>query len=229
MPRKKKKTQPQPLEPLVPRFAFGKFRGRTVEEVMRVESTYLAWFVATIDGCEEIRAAIQAHPRVPAVWESYQECRRNQQQAVEWRQGQFSEPTIDNLCDELFNPDHDGEQPPVCTSSSPDQMFHGHEAAERLKIIKAVHYGKYVQSGENLYCDKAGDEVYRFQVREDGQEYEPWFVTPETDLSEVPSEILQEMDYQMSYCGEGDGDDRDAKFSETRKHIQAAMQQRSPS
>ena len=35
---RKKKTQPEPLEPLVPRFAFGKYKGRTVDEVMRVES-----------------------------------------------------------------------------------------------------------------------------------------------------------------------------------------------
>ena len=34
MPRKKK-SQPRQLEPLVPRIAFGKFKGRTVEEVMR--------------------------------------------------------------------------------------------------------------------------------------------------------------------------------------------------
>ena len=132
-------------------------------------------------------------------------------QKAEWQQGQFSPPTIDSLCDELF---------------------HGEETAERLKIIKEVHYGKYVQSGENLNCDKAGDERYRFQVCEEGpprREYEPWFVTPETDLSEVSSEILQEMDYQMSYCGESDGELRDAKFSETRKHVQRAMAKRSPS
>ena len=66
---RKKKPVSVPLEPLVPRFAFGKFRGRTVEEVMRVESTYLAWFVDQVDGCEELKEAIKAHPRFSAVRE----------------------------------------------------------------------------------------------------------------------------------------------------------------
>ncbi len=26
----------------------------------------------------------------------------------------------------------------------------------RLRIIQGIHYGAYVQSGENLICDKAG-------------------------------------------------------------------------
>ncbi len=73
---RKKKPMPDPLEPLVPRFAFGKFRGRTVDEVMRVESTYLAWFVDQVDGCEELKEAIMAHPRVPAARESYLTCRQ---------------------------------------------------------------------------------------------------------------------------------------------------------
>jgi hypothetical protein len=97
----------------------------------------------------------------------------------------------------------------------------------KLKITKTVHFGEYIQSGENLSCEKAGDERYCFQVCEDKGKFEPWFVTPETDLSDVPSEILREMDYEMSYCGETD--ERDAKFSETRKHIQRTMSQRSPS
>jgi hypothetical protein len=104
MPRKKRKPQPEPLEPLVPRFAFGKFRGRTVEEVMRVESSYLAWFVGKIEGCEELKEAIRAHPRFPAVWERYLEFRRKRQQA-EWQQGQFSKRTVDSLCEELFKPE----------------------------------------------------------------------------------------------------------------------------
>ena len=212
MPRKKK-SQPVQLEPLVPRFAFGKFRGRTVDEVMCVESTYLAWFVDQVEGCDELKEAIKAHPRFPTARESYLTCRQKIQQKGEWRQGQFSQPTIDSICDRLF-------------------YGPGAEGMSRLKIVKGLHYGDYVQSGENLSCEKAGDERYRFQVRDQTpprREYEPWFVTPETDLSEVPSEILQEMDYQMSYCGECDDESRDAKFSETRKHIQWAIAKRSPS
>jgi len=208
---RKKKSQPEPLEPLVPRFAFGKFRGRTVEEVMRVESTYLAWFAEEVKGCEELKEAIKAHPRFPAVRESYLESRRRRQEA-EWQKGRFSKPTIDGLCEELF---------------------HGNETDNmaRLKIVKGLHYGDCVQSGENLYCEKAGDEQYRFQVCDEGppcRQYEPWMVTPETDLSELSLEILEQMDVQMSYCGECE-ETRDAKFSETRKHVQRTISQRSPS
>ncbi len=205
MARRKKKPVPQPLEPLVPRFAFGKFRGRTVDEVMHVESDYAAWFVDQVEGCEEIKEAIRTHPRYPAVRDSYMESRRRRQEA-EWQKGRFSKPTIDGLCEELFRP----------------------EDMTKLKIVKGLHYGNYVQSGENLSCEKVGDEQYRFQVGEKGREYEPWTVTPSTDLSAVPSEMLQEMDHQMSYCGESE-EMRDAKFSETRKHVQWAISQRSPS
>lgn len=225
---RKKKPVPVPLEPLVPRFAFGKFKGRTVEEVMHVESTYLAWFVDQVDGCEELKEAIKAHPRFRAVQASHLESRRKRQQAVEWQQGQFSEPTIDSVCDELFRePGKVGEQPDALPPDEP--------AAEgtRLEIVQGWHYGDYVQSGENLYCDKAGEEVYRFRVCDQSppySKYEPWFVTPETDLSAVSLKILEEMDTQMYYCGECDDDEsRETKFSRTRKHIQGAISQRTPS
>ena len=214
MAKRRKKMKPEPPEPLVPRFAFGKFKGRTVEEVMRVESTYLAWFVDEVDGCEEMKDAIKAHPRFPAAQESYLESRRKRQQAVEWRQGQFSEPTIDSLRDELFQ--------------GPDVEY-----TARLEIVQGRHYGDYIQSGENLYCETAGEEQYRFRVCDQSpprRKYEPWFVTPETDLSGVPLDILEQMDTQMYYCGECDDDEsRATKFSETRKHIQRAMAERSPS
>ena len=108
MPRKKKllsEKPEKPLEPLVPRFTFGKFRGRTVEEVMRVESSYAAWFADKIDNCPELREAIKSHPLFPAAWERYLERQRRIQQNIEWKQGSFSQPTVDNLCDDLFNLD----------------------------------------------------------------------------------------------------------------------------
>jgi hypothetical protein len=91
----------------VPRFAFGKYRGHTVDEVMRVESSCLAWFLSKIEGCEELKEAIEAHPRFPAVRESWLECRRKREQQAEWRQGQFSQPTIDGVCEELFKPEEE--------------------------------------------------------------------------------------------------------------------------
>jgi len=105
---RKKKAVPQPLEPLVPRFAFGKFKGRTVEEVMSVESSYLAWFADEVEGCEELKEAIRTHPRFPAVRQSYLESRRRRQE-VEWQKGRFPKPTIDGLCEELFKPEEDRE------------------------------------------------------------------------------------------------------------------------
>jgi hypothetical protein len=99
----------------------------------------------------------------------------------------------------------------------------------RLNIIKGIHYGDYIQSAENLRCNKAGLDRYQFQVCDEGpplRKYKPWFVTPETDLSDVPVEILEEMDNEMYYCGECDGETRDAKFSETRKHIQRVIEER---
>ena len=108
------------------------------------------------------------------------------------------------------------EPTPQETDDLCDRLFNGPEAedAANPKITKSVHYGNYIQSGENLSCERAGDERYRFQVREEGRAYEPWIVTPETDLSEVPTDVLEEMDAEMYYCGETD--ERDAKFSETQ-------------
>jgi hypothetical protein len=99
----------------------------------------------------------------------------------------------------------------------------------RLNIIKGIHYGDYIQSAENLRCNKAGLDRYQFQVCDQGpplRKYKSWIVTPETDLSDVPLEILEEMDNQMYYCGEGDDESRDAKFSVTRKHIQRVIEER---
>ena len=49
----------------VPRFAFGKYRGHTVDEVMRVESSCLVWFLSKIEGCEELKEAIEGASEVP--------------------------------------------------------------------------------------------------------------------------------------------------------------------
>lgn len=81
---------------------------------------------------------------------------------------------------------------------------------------------------ENLNCEKAGSEIYWFQVCDEGRKYKSWIVTPDTDLSGVPLQILEEMDNQMYYCGEGDDESRDAKFSVTRKHIQRVIEEREP-
>jgi len=38
----------------------------------------------------------------------------------------------------------------------------------RLNIIKGIHYGDYIQSAENLRCNKAGLDRYQFQVCDEG-------------------------------------------------------------
>jgi hypothetical protein len=205
---RKKKTYTEPT------FPFGKYRGFTPAEVMRRQPSYLCWFFETVEGCEDVKKAIVTLPGFEEHLANYRERQRRREK--ELRQapvspflppGQLeSEEMLARLCDQLFN------------------GCHAVQTATELKIIQAVHYGKHIQSGENLYCEKAGDEQYRFVVHEDGREYEPWTVTPETDLSTVPLDILAEMDAEMSYCGETD--DRAAKFSETRKHIQREMRER---
>ncbi len=218
---KKKKADQEPTMP------FGKHRGKTLAAVLREEPSYLCWLMEKVDGCEDIKQAISELPGFREEWERYFRRRHGKElttrqvveETVRRMLGSGQTPdseaaeALDDLCDWLFNP-------PETADSA------------RLEIVQGFHYGDYVQSGENLCCEKAGDERYRFRVCDQTpprREYEPWFVTPEADLSEVPLDILEQMDYQMSYCGEGDGDDRDAKFSETRRHIQRTIGERSPS
>ena len=218
---RKKKTDQEPTMP------FGKHRGKTLAAVLREEPSYLCWLMEKVDGCEDIKKAIAGLPGFREEWEKHYE-RKHRRQA---KTRQIVEETVRRMLGTGQEPDPDDAQ---ALDDLCDWLFNAPAAedAAKLRIVQGLHYGDYVQSGENLYCEKAGDEQYRFQVRDQTppwREYEPWFVTPEADLSEVPLDILEQMDVQMSYCGEGDGDDRDAKFSETRKHIQRTMSQRSPS
>ena len=98
----------------------------------------------------------------------------------------------------------------------------------RLNIIKGIHYGDYIQSAENLIAirlDRTGISS-RFATGDLPAQVQAMVRGPETDLSDVPVEILEEMDNEMYYCGECDGETRDAKFSETRKHIQRVIEER---
>ena len=207
---RKKKSQREPT------FPFGKHKGKTLLTVMHEEPSYLCWFADTVEGCEDVKKAIVALPGFEGEQAKY--CERQRLREARLRQmveetvlrilqpGQPAGPEpLDRLCDRLFN--------------EPEA-----ECVAKLKIIKAVHYGKYIQSGENLICEMAGHERYRFQAREDGRKYKPWTVTPATDLTDVPMNILEHMDAEMYYCGETD--ERDAKFSETRKHIQRTIRGR---
>jgi hypothetical protein len=212
----RKKTDTQPTLP------FGKHKGKSINAVWEEEPSYLCWFVLAVDGHGYLKQAILTLPG----FKEEQAKRQQRRYGREANTRQIVEETVRRLL---------GMEPPSPEAIDDlcDQLFHGAEPQDmaRLRIVKGLHYGDYVQSGENLSCEKTGDEVYRFQVRDERppcREYEPWTVTPETDLSEVPLDLLAEMDTQMYYCGETE-ELRDAKFSETRKHVQREMALRSPS
>ncbi len=109
----------------------------------------------------------------------------------------------------------------------------------RLKIEQGVHYTKYIQSAMNLWVQRLAEEVYQFTVIDyaiyrplegilDGAtSHKPFIITPQTDLQGIPLDILEELDWQMSYEGECDDyQRRAAKFSKTRRHIQATILER---
>ena len=109
----------------------------------------------------------------------------------------------------------------------------------RLKIEQGTHYTKYIQSGENLQVDQLAEEVYQFTVVDyaiyrplegilaGATRHKPFIITPQTDLQGIPLDILQELDWQMSYEGECDDyQRRAAKFSKTRHHIQDTIAER---
>ena len=109
----------------------------------------------------------------------------------------------------------------------------------RLIIKKGIHYTKYIQSAENLQIDQLAEEVYQFTVVDhanylpekgilDGAtSHKPFIITPQTDLQGIPTDILEELGWQMSYEGECDDyQRRAAKFSKTRHHIQDTIAER---
>ena len=95
---------------------FGKFKGRTLGEVMHEEPTYLCWFYDTIEDQRELKAAMEALPGFPARLAAYRERRSVKRRTLEETIEDVVtrmfrvEPTqgeIDTLCDELFDPSGD--------------------------------------------------------------------------------------------------------------------------
>ena len=92
-----------------------------------------------------------------------------------------------------------------------------------IEFIKGKHFGKYIQSGENLSVTHVEDEIYEFKVIKWKKYpdiikgyYESVFITPESDLSKLSQDVLEQLDIQMSY--EADSEDdwvRVAKISKT--------------
>ena len=50
---------------------FGKHRGKTINEIMEKDPTYLAWFVDNIKGRDDLVAQIKTHTRFAEAWEEY--------------------------------------------------------------------------------------------------------------------------------------------------------------
>lgn len=110
--------------------------------------------------------------------------------------------------------------------------------SNKLILKKGVHYKKsfgwsevpnlgviehpYIQSGENICVERVGDEKFQFQI--DGMK--PFIVQPDTDLSALTIETIEELAEQMYLCGEfSDNFQRYAKFSNTRKYLLKCLEQ----
>ena len=95
------------------RLPFGRFKGRTLVDVMREEPSYLCWFHDTVEDRRELKAAMEALPDFPARLAAYRERRSVKQRTLEETIEDVVtrmfrvEPTqgeVDRLCDELFDP-----------------------------------------------------------------------------------------------------------------------------
>ena len=88
---------------------FGKFKGQTLSWVYEQAPSYLAWFHETVDGCEELKAAIRVLEGIEAHLTAFRGKRQqgpkplsSTQQEVERLMGKFSAQSIDGACEELF-------------------------------------------------------------------------------------------------------------------------------
>jgi len=89
---------------------FGKFKGKTINFVMEEQPNYLAWFVDTIKGHDGLVEQIKTHTQFPQAWAEYMERQirtmpRERREAMEWQAGRFSQQTIDELCNRIFDGD----------------------------------------------------------------------------------------------------------------------------
>jgi uncharacterized protein (DUF3820 family) len=89
---------------------FGKFRGKTINFVMEEQPNYLAWFVDQIKGQDKLVEQIKTHTQFPQTWVKYKEKQactvpKELREAREWREGKFSQQTIDEVCNRFFGGD----------------------------------------------------------------------------------------------------------------------------
>lgn len=86
---------------------FGKFKGKTINFVMKEQPTYLTWFVDTIKGHDGLVEQIKTHTQFPQAWVEYMERQirtmpKERREEMEWQAGRFSQQTIDELCNRFF-------------------------------------------------------------------------------------------------------------------------------
>jgi hypothetical protein len=77
----------------------GKYRDQPLTYIFAADPSYLAWFVSTVEGYEEVKDAIVALPDFDAHLTAYRLRQRNR----EWRKGKFSPTTVEGVCNRLFN------------------------------------------------------------------------------------------------------------------------------
>lgn len=100
-----------------------------------------------------------------------------------------------------------------------EKNIHYKEVAGFLEVKKVgIVKQPYIQSGENISVKRINQEEFEFQI--DG--LKPFIITPNTDLSDLSDETIEQLAEEMYLCGESSDDyHRFAKFSETRKHLQS--------
>lgn len=118
-------------------------------------------------------------------------------------------------------------------------------APNRPEPQSGVHYPvcgtgqPAVTAADNLACFPVADQdAYQFFVTEVSAPpfpeydpgvsiYEPILMTPQTDMTGIPTDLLREMAEQLRLSGEsGRGWGKDAKFSGTRDHIETELRER---
>ena len=77
----------------------GKYRDNPLECIFAADPSYLAWFVSTVEGYDDVKEAIRELPDFGAQLAAYRSRQRNR----EWTKGRFSPQTVDGVCDRLFN------------------------------------------------------------------------------------------------------------------------------
>ncbi len=89
----------------------GKFKGERLSWVYELDPGYVAWFHETVEGYDEVKAAIRALDGIEAHLTAFREKRQPSsqkrlsatQQEIEWLMEQFSVMTVDKACKDLFD------------------------------------------------------------------------------------------------------------------------------